>query len=74
MSRKLETVHQDLTRLAEQGNVEGFLKNVGNANKLGDLLEDVRDAMIEYQVRIPSNYMLLQHFMFESDFIATGYP
>ena len=60
MSRKLETVHQDLTRLAEQGNVEGFLKNVGNANKLGDLLEDVRDAMIEYQVCISSDNVLLQ--------------
>ena len=60
MSRKLETVYQGLTRLAEQRKVEGFLKNVGNANKLGDLLEDVRDAMIEYQVCISSDNVLLQ--------------
>ena len=60
MSRKLETVHQDLTQLAEQGKVEAFLKNVGNTGKLGDLLEDVRDAMIEYQVCISSDNVLLQ--------------
>ena len=73
MSRKLETIRQDLTRLAEQGKVEGFLKNVGNSNKLSDLLEDVRDAMIEYQVRRPQNHVSLQHLIFESDFVAAGY-
>jgi hypothetical protein len=69
----LETIRRDLDLLAEQGKVEGFLKNVGNANQLGGLLEDVRDAMIEYQVRIPPNYVSLQYLMFGSDFIATGY-
>ena len=73
MSRKLETVRRGLDLLAEQGKVEGFFKNVGNANQLSGLLEDVRDAMIEYQVRIPPNHMSLQYLMFESDFIATGY-
>ena len=76
MSRKLETVHQGLTQLVEQGKIEAFLKNVGNADKLGGLLEDVRDAMIEYQVCIiaESYDVSLQCLMFESDFIATGYP
>ena len=69
----METIRRDLDLLAEQGKVEGFLKNVGNANQLGGLLEDVRDAMIEYQVRIPPNYVSLQYLMFGSDFIATGY-
>ena len=50
MARKLEGICLDLTPLAEQGKVEGFLNNVGNADKLGGLLEDLRDAMMEYQV------------------------
>ena len=73
MSRKLEAVHEGLTQLAEQGKVEAFLKNVGNAGKLGDLLEDVHDAMIEYQVCTSSDKVLLQRLMFESDLVATGY-
>ena len=71
--RKLETVHQDLTQLTEQGKIEAFLKNAGNANKLGDLLEGIRDAMIEYQVCTSSNNALLQCLIFGSDFVATGY-
>jgi len=38
--------------LAEQGKIEGFYKNVDNAGKLGGLVEDIRDAMMEYQVCI----------------------
>ena len=48
--RKLEDVHQDLTLLAEQGKVEGFFNNVQNADRLGSMVEDIRDAMMEYQV------------------------
>lgn len=51
MVRKLEGVHQGLTLIAEQGKIEGFLNNVGNADILGGLLEDVRDAIMGYQVR-----------------------
>jgi hypothetical protein len=73
MARKLEDVRRDLALLAEQGKIEGFLNNVGNADKLGGLLEDIRDAMMEYQVCMPSNYFLLQCLMSESDFVATRY-
>jgi len=38
--------------LAEQGKIKGFFKNVDNAGKLGGLVEDIRDAMMEYQVCI----------------------
>jgi len=38
--------------LAEQGKIEGFFNNVDNAGKLGGLVEDIRDAMMEYQVWI----------------------
>ena len=50
--RKLEDVHRDLTKLAEQGKVEGFFKNVQHVDKLGGIIEDIRDAMMEYQVCI----------------------
>ena len=34
----------------EQGKVAGFLKGVEDAEKLSGLVEDVRDAMMDYQV------------------------
>jgi len=36
--------------LADQGKVEGFFNNVKNADKLGGLIEDIRDSVMEYQV------------------------
>ena len=59
-ARKLEEIRLDLMLLAEQGKVEGFLTNVENANKLSSLLEDIRDAMIEYQVCISLDYLVFQ--------------
>ena len=37
--------------MAKQEKVEGFFNNVKNAEKLGDLVEDIRDAAMDYQVR-----------------------
>ena len=34
---------------------KGFFNNVENAEKLGGLVEDVRDAMMDYQVCASSN-------------------
>ena len=48
--RKLEDIHRDLILLSEQGNVQGFFNNVKNADKLGGLIEDIHDAMMDYQV------------------------
>ena len=59
--------------MAGQGKVDGFLKSVGNASKLASLLEDVRDAMMEYQVRMLLCYLLLRRLTFEPDFVATRY-
>ena len=50
VGRKLQDVRQDLVPLEKQGKVEGFFNNAENAGKLGGLVEDIRDAMIEYQV------------------------
>jgi len=48
----LEDVHRDLILLSEQGKVQGFFNNVKNADSLGGLIEDIRDAMMDYQVRL----------------------
>lgn len=63
MIRKLEGIRQDLTPLAEEGKVNGFLNNVRNTDKLGGLLEDIRDTVMEYQVRASSGYSLVQYLM-----------
>ena len=52
--RKLEDIQRDLVLLGEQGKAKGFLNNVENADKLGGLVEDVRDAIMDYQVRVAS--------------------
>jgi len=50
MVRELEKILGELEPLAEQGKVEGFFNNVRNAGKLAGLVEDIRDAVMEYQV------------------------
>lgn len=43
-------VHRELEPLAKQGKVEGFFNNIKNADKLGGLVESVRNAVMDYQV------------------------
>jgi hypothetical protein len=50
VARKLEDVRRSLTPLAEQGKAVGFLTNAENAQKINGLVEDIRDAMMDYQV------------------------
>ena len=50
LDRKLINILQDLVPLAQQGKVTRFLNNAKDAEKLGGLIEDIRDAMLEYQV------------------------
>ena len=50
VSRKLEEVHQELDLLAGQGITAGFLANAESAQRINDLVEDIRQAMMEYQV------------------------
>ena len=51
IARSLQDIYRGLARLETQGKVEGFFKNVENADKLSGAVEDIRDAMMEYQVR-----------------------
>ena len=50
MARKLDKVLQDLIPLVEQGKVMRFLNNAEDVDKLGGLVEDICDAMMDYQV------------------------
>ena len=71
VSRKLQAVTQDLDLVVKQGNIEGFFRNLENADRFSGLVEDIRDAMVEYQVC--SNSASLPHLTFASDFIAARY-
>jgi len=49
--RKLEGVRQALDPMATQNDIVQFLSNAENAQKLNDLVDDIREAVIDYQVR-----------------------
>ena len=51
VSRKLEEVHQELDLLAGQGKTAGFLANVESAQRINGLVEDIRQVVMDYQVR-----------------------
>ena len=52
--------------------IKGSSNNIGNVTKLGGLLEDVRDAMMEYQVCMSLDYHAMSLCsMSEPDFIRT---
>ena len=51
ISRKLDNVLRELIPLEQRGKVTRFLDSADDVNKLSDLAEDIRDAMMDYQVR-----------------------
>ena len=68
VTRKLQAVLQDLDLVVKQGNIKGFFQNRENADRLSGLVEDIRDAMVEYQVCF--NDASLAFLTFFPDFIA----
>jgi len=50
MARKLDKVLKDLIPLAERGKVTRFLNSAEDVDRLWGLAEDIRDAMMDYQV------------------------
>jgi hypothetical protein len=72
IARKLEEVHQELALLERQGKVVGFLANTENAQKINDLVEDIRQVMMDYQVCAP-NVSFLPCLMNVLDLVATRY-
>ena len=71
--RRLNNVFQELELLAEQGNVEGFFNNVENVDQLGGLVEDIRDAVMDYQVRGYQREIASPCLTTVSDFVTTRY-
>ena len=72
VARRLEGAHKDLILLTEQGKVVGFLASTQNAQRINGLVEDIREAIMDYQVCV-SDCSLLPHLTPVLDFIATGY-
>ena len=70
ITRKLENILCELEPLANQGEVAGFFSNIQNLDRLSGMVEDIRDAMMDYQVCI-SNSSHLLCLMFMLDFITT---
>ena len=54
--RKLDKALQDLEPLAERGKVTAFLNNVKDADVVTGLADDIRDAMMDYQVCSQSTF------------------
>ena len=71
--RKLEEIHQELNLLAGQGKTAGFLANAESAQRINGLVEDIRQVMMDYQVRALACSFLLSCLTNVLDFIATRY-
>jgi len=50
VARKLEDIGQSLNPQAGQGEVMEFLTNAQNVEKINNLVEDIHEALMEYQV------------------------
>ena len=72
MARKLEGIRQALDRMAAQKDIARFLNNTDNAQKLNNLVEDIREAVLDYQVRT-SKGLSSSHLMSTPDFLTTRY-
>ena len=57
--RKLECVRQALGQVAAQKDIAQFLNNADNAQKLNGLVEDIREAVMDYQVRASKGLVLI---------------
>ena len=69
IARKLEDVLRDLIPLIEQAKAAGSLNGAQNGRKLNNLLEDIRDATMGYQVCM-SNCLFLSRLMLALDLVA----
>jgi len=54
--RQLEHVLRDLVPLVERGKVTKLLNAPEDVDRLGNLAEDIRNAMMDYQVRPQSTH------------------
>ena len=59
IGRKLEDVRKALDPMANQKDIAQFLNNTENAQRLSDLVDDISEAVVEYQVRAPKSLALI---------------
>jgi len=52
LERNLDKILKELASLQQQGKVTQFLKSTEDVDTLGGLVEDIRDAMMEYQTSL----------------------
>ena len=71
VSRELEEIGRAMNSMTEN-NLADFLNDPENAQRLNGLVEDVRYALMDYQVCIPK-HSLLSGLTSASDFTATRY-
>ena len=71
--RELEEIHQELDQLAAQEKTSGFLANTEGAQTIGSIVEDIRQVMMNYQVRALTCSFLLSWSTNVPDFTATRY-
>ena len=50
VARKLEDISQSLTLPEDEGKVVEFLTNTENAQRVNGLVEDIHEALMDYQV------------------------
>ena len=72
IARELKGVSRELALLARQGKIAGFLANAENAQRINDLVEDIRQVIMDYQV-CTSNDSFSPFLMNMLDLIATRY-
>jgi hypothetical protein len=71
--RKLNDVSRELELLNKEGNITSFFNNVENADKLGGLVEGIRDAVMDYQVRNYHSDLTSICLISASDYVTTRY-
>jgi len=50
VTRKLDNIYQGLTLPTEQEDAMSFLADTKNAQRVNSLVEDIHEALMEYQV------------------------
>jgi hypothetical protein len=71
---KLNDVLKDLILLEQQGKVTQFLTGAEDMDKVVSMVDDIRDAIMEYQVCPPCPCFLLPPYLTStSDFVTARY-
>jgi len=73
ITRKLEGVRQALDPMTTQNDIVQFLSNAENAQKLNDLVDDIREVVMDYQVRPFDRPLTLSLSNIPTDLLTAGH-